>query len=147
MPLDGDWRVVELRGEWYVLGHNSVVPCGSERAAVRTLVLIRMRPPPLYDVQMSTIVSRDFGGEIVIAEDGSEIVPLVILEEFILQADGSFSVTWQPFEVELVTVNEGRPQHWSDFPSSMDSSELIMRTLLSSVRRGPGTKFELSPHY
>jgi hypothetical protein len=33
VPLEGDWRIVELRGEWYVLGHNSVVPCGSERAA------------------------------------------------------------------------------------------------------------------
>ena len=33
VPLDGDWRVACLRGEWYVLGHNAVVPCGSERAA------------------------------------------------------------------------------------------------------------------
>ncbi len=33
IPLDGDWRVVELRGDWYVLGQNSVVPCGSQRAA------------------------------------------------------------------------------------------------------------------
>jgi type II secretory pathway component PulL len=33
VPLEGDWRVVELRGEWYVLGHHSVVPCGSRRAA------------------------------------------------------------------------------------------------------------------
>jgi type II secretory pathway component PulL len=33
VPLEGAWRVVELRGEWYVLGHHSVVPCGSQRAA------------------------------------------------------------------------------------------------------------------
>jgi len=33
VPLEGDWRKAELRGEWYVLGHNSVVPCGSERSA------------------------------------------------------------------------------------------------------------------
>ena len=33
IPLEGDWRIACLRGEWYVLGHNSVVPCGSERAA------------------------------------------------------------------------------------------------------------------
>jgi hypothetical protein len=33
IPLEGDWRVVELRGDWYVLGQNSVVPCGSQRAA------------------------------------------------------------------------------------------------------------------
>ena len=37
IPLEGDWRVVELRGDWYVLGHHSVVPCGSERAAMSML--------------------------------------------------------------------------------------------------------------
>ncbi|MCR9095007.1 MAG: hypothetical protein NXI30_12370 [bacterium] len=33
IPLEGDWRVAEIDGDWYVLGHHSVVPCGSERAA------------------------------------------------------------------------------------------------------------------
>ena len=33
VPLEGSWRIVELRGDFYVLGHHSVVPCGSERAA------------------------------------------------------------------------------------------------------------------
>lgn len=33
VPLEGDWHIAELRGDWYVLGHNSVVPCGSKRAA------------------------------------------------------------------------------------------------------------------
>lgn len=33
VPLEGDWRVVHLQDGWYVLGHHSVVPCGSERAA------------------------------------------------------------------------------------------------------------------
>lgn len=33
VPLEGDWRVAELDGAWFVLGHHSVVPCGSERAA------------------------------------------------------------------------------------------------------------------
>ena len=33
VPLEGDWRVESLGGSWYVLGHHSVVPCGSERAA------------------------------------------------------------------------------------------------------------------
>ena len=37
VPLEGDWRVVQLRGDWYVLGHNSVVPCGSRRAAASML--------------------------------------------------------------------------------------------------------------
>lgn len=37
VPLEGDWRIAQLRGDWYVLGHHSVVPCGSERAALRML--------------------------------------------------------------------------------------------------------------
>lgn len=37
VPLEGDWRVEELRGDWYVLGHHSVVPCGSARAATSML--------------------------------------------------------------------------------------------------------------
>ena len=37
VPLDGEWRIARLRGDWYVLGHNSVVPCGSERAAASML--------------------------------------------------------------------------------------------------------------
>lgn len=37
VPLDGEWRICRLRGEWYVLGHHSVVPCGSERAAASML--------------------------------------------------------------------------------------------------------------
>ena len=37
VPLEGAWRIETLGGEWYVLGHHSVVPCGSERAAVSML--------------------------------------------------------------------------------------------------------------
>ncbi len=37
VPLEGDWRVECLEGEWYVLGHHSVVPCGSQRAALGML--------------------------------------------------------------------------------------------------------------
>ncbi len=37
VPLEGEWRIAELRGDWYVLGHHSVVPCGSERAAASML--------------------------------------------------------------------------------------------------------------
>ena len=33
VPLEGAWRVVCLQGDWYVLGQNSVAPCGSKRAA------------------------------------------------------------------------------------------------------------------
>ena len=37
VPLEGEWRIAELRGDWYVLGHHSVVPCGSQRAAASML--------------------------------------------------------------------------------------------------------------
>ena len=37
VPLEGEWRIARLRGDWYVLGHNSVVPCGSEHAAASML--------------------------------------------------------------------------------------------------------------
>jgi hypothetical protein len=37
VPLEGNWRISLLEGDWYVLGHNSVVPCGSERAAASML--------------------------------------------------------------------------------------------------------------
>lgn len=33
MPLEGAWRKVLLDDGWFVIGHNAVVPCGSERAA------------------------------------------------------------------------------------------------------------------
>lgn len=43
IPLEGDWRIAELDGRWYVLGHHSVVPCGSERAAASVLAELEAR--------------------------------------------------------------------------------------------------------
>jgi hypothetical protein len=43
VPLEGQWRIARLRGDWYVLGHNSVVPCGSERAAAGMLEELESR--------------------------------------------------------------------------------------------------------
>lgn len=44
VPLEGDWRIALLDdGNWYVLGHNSVVPCGSERAAASMLAELESR--------------------------------------------------------------------------------------------------------
>jgi hypothetical protein len=34
-----------------------------------------MRPPPVYDLQITSVVNDDFDGRIVIAEDGDEITP------------------------------------------------------------------------
>jgi hypothetical protein len=33
VPIDGPLRVALLRDGWYVIGRNSIAPCGSERAA------------------------------------------------------------------------------------------------------------------
>lgn len=43
VPLDGEWRIACLRGDWYVLGHHSVVPCGSELASLSMLGELRNR--------------------------------------------------------------------------------------------------------
>jgi len=43
------------------------------RAGVGTLVLTRLRPPPLYDFMFGRIVGADFDGRLVVAEDGEEI--------------------------------------------------------------------------
>jgi ribonuclease BN (tRNA processing enzyme) len=57
--------------------HTSIEAVGklAARAGVQTLVLVRLRPPPVYDIQITGIVDDDFSGRIVIASDGSELVP------------------------------------------------------------------------
>jgi ribonuclease BN (tRNA processing enzyme) len=45
------------------------------RAEVKKLVLVRLRPPPVYDVQITSEIDGDFSGRIVIPEDGDEIRP------------------------------------------------------------------------
>lgn len=47
----------------------------ASRAGVRTLVLVRLRPPPLYAQQFRSLVGKSFAGEVVIAKDGQEIKP------------------------------------------------------------------------
>jgi len=47
----------------------------ASRAGVETLVLVRLRPPPIYDVQITSAVDDTFGGRIVVPEDGDEIRP------------------------------------------------------------------------
>jgi len=37
IPLEGPYRIEEVRGDWYVLGEHRAVPCASEPAARRTL--------------------------------------------------------------------------------------------------------------
>ena len=57
--------------------HTSILNVGSlaTRAKVETLVLVRMRPPPFFELQVTNIVGRDFDGEIVVPDDGTELSP------------------------------------------------------------------------
>jgi ribonuclease BN (tRNA processing enzyme) len=57
--------------------HTAIDAVGAlaDKAGVETLVLVRMRPPPVYDLQITSVVDDDFDGRIVIAEDGDEITP------------------------------------------------------------------------
>lgn len=57
--------------------HTSIDQVGAlaQRAGVETLVLVRLRPPPVFDLQISSVVDDRFSGRIVIAKDGDEIRP------------------------------------------------------------------------
>jgi len=57
--------------------HTAIDAVGAlaQRAGVETLVLVRMRPPPVYDLQITSVVNDDFDGRIEIAEDGDEFIP------------------------------------------------------------------------
>jgi ribonuclease BN (tRNA processing enzyme) len=57
--------------------HTALEAVGAlaQQAGVKTLVLVRLRPPPVYDLQITSVVDDDFEGRIVIAEDGDEITP------------------------------------------------------------------------
>lgn len=57
--------------------HTAIDAVGAlaRKAGVETLVLVRMRPPPVYDLQITSVVDDDFDGRIAIAEDGDEFIP------------------------------------------------------------------------
>ena len=57
--------------------HTDVTQVGTlaQRAGVETLVLVRLRPPPVYDLQITSLVDDSFAGRIVLPEDGDEITP------------------------------------------------------------------------
>ena len=57
--------------------HTSLEQAGgiAQRAGVDVLVLVRLRPPPVYDLQVTSLVSDHFDGRVVIAEDGDEFTP------------------------------------------------------------------------
>ena len=47
----------------------------ARRAGVETLVLVRLRPPPVYDFQLSGLIGRNFDGRLVIPDDGDRVWP------------------------------------------------------------------------
>ena len=47
----------------------------ARRAGVGALVLIRMRQPPVFDLQVTTRVDDAFDGPIHVARDGDEFTP------------------------------------------------------------------------
>ncbi len=57
--------------------HTAIDAVGAlaEAAGVETLVLVRMRPPPIYELQITSVVDDSFGGRVAIAEDGDEFTP------------------------------------------------------------------------
>jgi ribonuclease BN (tRNA processing enzyme) len=57
--------------------HTALADVGgiAARAGVASLVLVRLRPPPVYDLQITMLVDDSYSGRIVIAEDGDEITP------------------------------------------------------------------------
>jgi ribonuclease Z len=57
--------------------HTGLADVGAlaARAGVGTLVLVRLRPPPVYDLQITSLVDDSFDGRIAIPDDGDEITP------------------------------------------------------------------------
>jgi ribonuclease BN (tRNA processing enzyme) len=58
-------------------GHPKLENIGelARKMGVATLVLTRLRPPPVYGFQYRNIVGEQFRGRVVIADDGDEITP------------------------------------------------------------------------
>jgi ribonuclease Z len=57
--------------------HTTLESVGAlaQRAGVASLVLVRLRPPPVYPIQLTSRIDDDFAGRIVVADDGDELRP------------------------------------------------------------------------
>lgn len=57
--------------------HTSIEEVGeiASNAHVERLVLVRLRPPPFFDLQVERIVATDFGGRIIVPDDGEAVFP------------------------------------------------------------------------
>jgi len=64
-----------LEAEAALHTHLDEVGAVARRAGVGALVLVRLRPPPVYDLQVTMRVDDAFEGRIAIAHDGDEFTP------------------------------------------------------------------------
>jgi ribonuclease BN (tRNA processing enzyme) len=64
-----------LRREAELHAQMEEVGALAQRAGVTTLALVRMRPPPTYDFQVTQAIGDAFAGRIVVADDGDELRP------------------------------------------------------------------------
>ena len=64
-----------LAREAELLTHLDEVGAIARRAGVGALVLVRLRPPPVYDLQITMRVDDHFEGRIAVAQDGDEFTP------------------------------------------------------------------------
>jgi len=57
--------------------HTSLLDVGgvAQRANADRLMLVRLQPPPFYALQVRSIVSESYDGQILVPEDGSEYEP------------------------------------------------------------------------
>ena len=57
--------------------HTSILEVGNiaTEAQVERLVLVRLRPPPFFDLQVRSLVANDFKGEIIVPKDGDFVFP------------------------------------------------------------------------
>lgn len=57
--------------------HTSIEEVGklASRAQIARLILVRLRPPPFFNLQIQSIVGRDYDGSVVIPDDGDLVYP------------------------------------------------------------------------
>jgi len=57
--------------------HTSIEDVGdiATDAQVDRLILVRLRPPPFFNLQVESIVANDFSGTIIVADDGDVVFP------------------------------------------------------------------------
>ncbi len=57
--------------------HTSILDVGdlARDAQVERLILVRLRPPPFFKLQIRSIVANDFEGTIVVPDDGDYVFP------------------------------------------------------------------------